>query len=211
MNSLLTGNSKHYIMHENPVVSQSVFFDKEVIMTFQDIKGRYKQISGFPNYFITEFGEIYSNRLRGNEKEPHLHKLKPKNPGKSNKYLNIILCNEYGQYTKSIHRLVADAFVEGWFEGAVVNHIDGNNRNNEANNLEWTTTKDNIHKSYVTSGKSARRNYKIWSLYDPYNCLVGKFSSHLEMETYVRNNNLDAAPSQLTKNKNSRGFKVITE
>ena len=45
-------------------------------MDFKDIKGKYKQIEGFQDYFITEYGEIYSIRLRGNEKEPHLHKLK---------------------------------------------------------------------------------------------------------------------------------------
>lgn len=37
-------------------------------MTFQEINGRYKQIKNFEDYFVTEFGEVYSMRLRGNEK-----------------------------------------------------------------------------------------------------------------------------------------------
>lgn len=180
-------------------------------MTFQNIKGRYKQIKDFPNYYITEFGEVYSDRLRGQEKSPHLHKLKPKDPGEKSKYLNIILCNEDGQFTKSIHRLVAEYFVSGYFEGAVVNHIDGNNRNNVASNLEWTTVKDNIHKSYKTSGVSAKRNYKKWSLIDPNGELVGVFTSHSDMENFVTKNHLNASPTQLTKKRSSRGYRIIIE
>lgn len=178
-------------------------------MQFQDISERYKPISGFPEYFITESGEIYSTRLRGNEKEPHLHRLRPKNPGNSKKYLNVILCNSDGQYTRSVHRLVAEHFVDGYFDGAVVNHIDGNNRNNVATNLEWTTAQDNVHKSYETSGIPAKRNYKIWELYDPCSNLLGVFTSHLDMEEFVKSHNLNASPTQLTKKKNSRGYTVI--
>lgn len=57
-------------------------------MKYQDIPGKYKAIEGFEDYFITEFGEVYSIRLCGNEKEPHLHKLTPKNPGN---YKNILI------------------------------------------------------------------------------------------------------------------------
>lgn len=43
-----------------------------------------------------------------------------------------------------VHRLVAAAFCEGYFEGAVVNHKDSNPSNNIYTNLEWVTQKDNI-------------------------------------------------------------------
>lgn len=181
-----------------------------IAIDFKDIRGRYAQIKDYPNYYITEYGEIFSDRLRGYEKEHHLHQLSPKDPGKRNKYLNIILCNENGQTTKSIHRLVAEYFVDGYFDGAVVNHIDGNNRNNVASNLEWTTIADNIHKSYITSGKGAKRNWKLWKLYNPNNELIGVFTSHFEMENYVRSNGLNTCASQLTKNRSSRGYTVIT-
>ena len=180
-------------------------------MNFEDIRGRYAQINGFPNYFVTEYGEVFSNRLRGNEKQSHLHKLKPKNPGKCNKYLNVILCNDESHVTKSVHRLVAEYFVDGYFDGAVVNHIDGNNRNNSASNLEWTTTLDNVHKSYKTSGLGAKRNFKIWELYDPSNELIGVFTSHFDMEHFVSKNGLDTSGTQLTKDRNSRGYTVKTK
>ena len=42
-----------------------------------------------------------------------------------------------------IHQLVANVFVPGKFDGAVVNHKDGNKRNNVYTNLEWTTRSEN--------------------------------------------------------------------
>lgn len=178
-------------------------------MTLQDIKARYKQIPGFEDYYITDCGEVYSKRRRVFDKEPQLRKLKPKNPGRDDKYLNVILCNDNGQFTKSVHRLVAENFVDGYFVGAVVNHIDGDNRNNAASNLEWTTVRENVYKSYITSGKSARRNTKEWRLYDPNGRLLGIFADHLKMEKYVILTKIDASPSQLTKKGNSRGYYVI--
>jgi hypothetical protein len=42
-----------------------------------------------------------------------------------------------------VHCLVAKAFVPGWFEGATVDHIDGNKLNNLPSNLEWVTRQEN--------------------------------------------------------------------
>jgi len=42
-----------------------------------------------------------------------------------------------------LHRVVARAFVEGYKEELVVNHLDGNKANNRADNLEWCTQKEN--------------------------------------------------------------------
>lgn len=178
-------------------------------MDFTEISGKYKPIKDFPDYYITEHGEIYSKRLRGAEKEPRLRLLKPKNPGRKDKYLNIILCNDYGQFTKSIHRLVAEHFVQGYFDGAVVNHIDGNNRNNDASNLEWVTQKDNIHKSYATSNIHAKRNFLIWDLYSPNNEHIETFTNHQSIYDYIQENNLDTSASQLIKKRFSRGYRLI--
>lgn len=180
-------------------------------MEFNEIECRYKQIEGFDDYYITEFGDVYSTRPIGASKTHKLHKLKPKNPGRPEKYLNIILCRDDGQYTKSIHRLVAENFVDGYFEGAVPNHIDGNNRNNAYTNLEWVTVKENVHKSYDTSGVPPTRNYMVWHLFDPDDELVASFGGHIEMERYVVANNIDASPSSLSKYLRSHGYYVVKE
>jgi hypothetical protein len=44
------------------------------------------------------------------------------------------------------HHLVAKKFVDGYKEGLIVNHKDGNKLNNHFSNLEWVTHKENsIH------------------------------------------------------------------
>lgn len=42
-----------------------------------------------------------------------------------------------------VHVLVAESFVDGWFEGAEVNHKDLNKLNNKWDNLEWVTHSEN--------------------------------------------------------------------
>lgn len=146
--------------------------------------------------------------MRGREKEPHIHKLTPKNPGKNDKYLNIILCNSEGQFTKSIHKLVAEHFVSGYFEGAVVNHIDGDNRNNDSSNLEWVSQLDNVHKSYETSGLNQTRNYMWWKLYDRNENLIGVFKGHKDMSKFIEEFGIDTSTSSLVKYGVSNGYRV---
>lgn len=47
-----------------------------------------------------------------------------------------------------VHRLVALAFVEGFFAGAVVDHKDGNKLNNLPSNLEWVTLSENTKRQW---------------------------------------------------------------
>ena len=48
------------------------------------------------------------------------------------------------------HRLVAMAFCDKQEHANEVNHIDGNKRNNNANNLEWVTPSENQKHAYMT-------------------------------------------------------------
>lgn len=43
-----------------------------------------------------------------------------------------------------VHILVAEQFVDGWFDEAEVNHKDFNRANPDADNLEWTTHRGNV-------------------------------------------------------------------
>jgi hypothetical protein len=59
-------------------------------------------------------------------------------------YVSIYLDKKH--YSKSIHRLVASAFIPNTENKATVNHKDGNPLNNHVGNLEWATySEQNIH------------------------------------------------------------------
>lgn len=165
------------------------------------IKERIKRIDGYKDYFITESGRVFTQRLRGKQSKYRLRELKPKYPGDKypQKYLNICLINNEGYKYEMIHRLVAKYFVPGYFEGAVVNHKDGNNKNNHASNLEWVTQKENIHQSYKDSGLDQTRNYKIWDLYNINNKFIGSFIGHNKLSDYVSKYYPDISTSMLTK------------
>lgn len=51
---------------------------------------------------------------------------------------------------RSIHSLVAKAFLEKLPHHQCVNHKDGNKKNNHIDNLEWVTTQENIKHAYDT-------------------------------------------------------------
>ena len=61
-----------------------------------------------------------------------------------------------------VHRQVAFSFCDGWREGLMVNHKDGDKHNNRATNLEWVTASENQrHAAYCL-----RKKVKAVGLFD---------------------------------------------
>jgi hypothetical protein len=63
-------------------------------------------------------------------------------------YLEVAQQIEGRRKKYRIHKLVAEEWVPGYFEGAHVDHIDGNKLNNHPSNLEWVTASENTRRQW---------------------------------------------------------------
>lgn len=58
-------------------------------------------------------------------------------------YEKVVLSKAASHKSIRVHKLVAQAFIPNPDGKSEINHIDGNKRNNCADNLEWVTAKEN--------------------------------------------------------------------
>ena len=58
--------------------------------------------------------------------------------------------------SRTVHRVIARAFIKQPAGKDFVNHIDGNKLNNSANNLEWCTRSENMKHAYSHGLKSSK-------------------------------------------------------
>ncbi len=93
-----------------------------------------KPIEGFNNYEVEWDGRIWSNRSR-----------KYMTPAPQNKgYLTVGMRHDSGRgYRKTVHSIVAHAFIGPRPAGKTIDHKDGNKLNNRADNLRYLSNKDN--------------------------------------------------------------------
>ena len=103
----------------------------------------WKDVIGFERHYqISNYGNIRSKaRQTKNQYSDEFIKVKGTINNAGYEVQNLYINNTYK--TVSAHRLVAEHFVEGYFEGAVVNHNDGDKTNNHSTNLEWCTRSEN--------------------------------------------------------------------
>ena len=105
---------------------------------------RIVEIRGFKNYFVSDHGDIFSNRRGQN-----MRKLKPfrrwgKDGKPKQKHLRVTLINEEGEKVNiQVHTLVFTHFVGELPENKLIRHLDDNEENNHYLNLVAGTPKEN--------------------------------------------------------------------
>lgn len=99
---------------------------------------RWRNVENHPNYRISSEGRV-KNKVTGK-----VLKGKIDTYG----YPQVVLCENGVKQPALIHRLVAKAFVDGYDDDLQVNHIDGDKRNNNVENLEWVTRSENVCHAY---------------------------------------------------------------
>ena len=99
-----------------------------------------KEIPGFPGYYATKDGRIWSERFCHSTRKGWLHPKVKKDAG----YLSVVLRRDGKKYYRRVSRLVLETFVGPCPPGMEACHDpDPNPANNHLGNLRWDTHKAN--------------------------------------------------------------------
>lgn len=136
----------------------------------------WKDVKNFEGlYQVSDDGQVKSvKRIKRNnagyqEVNERIRKLTPDKDG----YLRVCLSKNNKHYLRTVHRLVAEAFIPNPDNYPVINHKDENKQNNNVENLEWCTVRYNtlygegMLKMAMTQGKVVEqlKNNKVINEY----------------------------------------------
>lgn len=94
-------------------------------------------------------------------------------------YPSVILCKEGKRFYKTVHRIVAEAFLANKADGVQVNHKDKVKTNNHVSNLEWVSVQEN----------NEHRAARMWKVETPDGARLFIFN----LKKYCREHGLDQA------------------
>lgn len=155
----------------------------------------WKDIPGYEGlYQVSDQGKVKS--LSRRKAHGALYPERILRDAKSNSgYMRVVLCKESKTTNKSVHRLVAEAFIgESRLE---VDHINGDKTDNRLINLRYATTRQNQH--YYRHGKpcsskyigvSENKNKGTWMAkisIDGKEKYLGTFSNEIDAATEYQN------------------------
>lgn len=111
---------------------------------------RWKVIDDYPLYEISDQGNV-----RNTKSGRLLHTyITPKG------YKVVTLSDHGVQKTVLVHKLVAEAFVEKYYDDLDVAFLDGNKSNPVASNLDWWKRRDVHRRSYRLHGRTQLHKMK---------------------------------------------------
>lgn len=140
----------------------------------------WRSVKGYEElYQVSNYGQIRSvdrfvgYRYKGKQR---IYKGRLLKQVERNGYLSVSLSKGNNIKQKSIHRLVAEAFLPNPSNLPLVNHIDENKKNNMVSNLEWCSCAYNTN---YGSGrkKQAESQQKVVLQYDKDGNLLNQYPS----------------------------------
>ncbi len=107
---------------------------------------KWEFVPGFNEYMVTDKGEVFRRSL-----------VKP-SIGAGGGYAIISLSQTGRKVSRTVHKIVLEAFIGQAPSNCVAHHLDGNRLNNALDNLQWITRSE--HGRMHPSGKGGRINHK---------------------------------------------------
>ena len=102
-------------------------------------------IKDFDNYMVSNLGNV-KNATTGRILKQRLKKG----------YKDICLIINGKKHSKSIHRLVANAFLENIDNKPCIDHVDNNKENNNIENLRFATNQENSRNRQVNKNNKSK-------------------------------------------------------
>lgn len=120
---------------------------------------RIVEISGFKGYFISDQGDVYSN------KKGDMRKLNPfrrwDKGNRKQKHLRVSLYKDGGKHIFQVHTLVFTHFIGPVPDGLLIRHLDDNEDNNAITNLMLGTpaenSRDAVNNEKILRGEDSPR------------------------------------------------------
>lgn len=134
----------------------------------------WKEIEGVDGYMISNLGRVMS--LKYGRKTI----LKGGTAGDNGSYKNIKMNKDGKQYTRLVHRLVAEAFIPNPDGKKEINHINPmDTHNNTVANIEWCTRRENLEHGMCMEKSAKARQKKIKVFINEFDSI--EFESHKEL------------------------------
>jgi len=157
---------------------------------------RWVTVEGFDNYEVNDKGEVRrkAQLLKGGN-IPSGH-------------VTVALCKGKGKgKSLYVHRLVALAFLPNPDNKPLVNHKNGNPKDNRVENLEWATYSENIKHGYTHNGRRTSNEVKVAAI-DNNGEWVMSFRSIADAAKLL-NVTPHAIWSAIARNGSCRGYKWV--
>lgn len=192
------------------------YLDKNKKSCIQDLKNEiWKDVVGFEGIYQVSneqrIKRIALSKITNNLKVDYQERTVKTRLDKKG-YVILNLCKNSEKFNTSLHRIIAKAFIANPENKPQVNHINGVKNDNKIENLEWTTSSENVIHSYRRLGKKSNtlgklnRCGKKVACYDLLGDLKVTFLSTMDAQRNLKISNSNISAVCLGRKNKTNGY-----
>ena len=143
----------------------------------------WKDVPSCPGYRVSSLGRVCTEdrMIVGRDGRSELHRGKVlKQQRMKNGYMDVYVCDGKRRKHRTVHSLVAEAFLGEKPKGHDVMHINGDRSDNRVENLAYGSRAENLHATYSYGGKQASGKLSLEDV-DEIRFLLSRFYNCVEI------------------------------